>query len=183
MRLAIPVIQKIVDYGAMNFQSEIQRHVKHTFSGMDISGVNPSELYHGYAHAYVLAVTTGDFESFLDAATDDIDSTDESLYTKSLVESVPVFSLEDKNTQVGFELQHDMEPDNPTLQPTLLNLPLSENEYVLAVGRVHELFTNESLSQTGLLSIVKSMVPGDFIDYRGDDLNNLVIETETGFTL
>lgn len=183
MRLAIPVIQKIADFGAMNFQSEIQRHVKHTFSGMDLSATNPAELYHGYAHAYVLATVTNDFENFLIAASEEVDVTDEGNYTRSVIEQVPVFSETDKNSVVGFELQHDLVSDEQTTVPTLFNLPLTEDEYVLAISRAHDLFTEESLSQTGLLSIVKSMTPGVFIDYCGDDLNTLVIETEAGFSL
>lgn len=183
MRLAIPVIQKISDFGAMNFQGEIQRHVKEIFNGANMDGVNPATLYQDYAYAYTLAAAKGNYDLFLSNALNDVDITDESGHTSSIIESVPVFDKLNGNAVVGFELQYDMEAIQPTMAPTFLNVALSENEYALALTRSHSLFEKEFLSQTGLLGIVKSMVPGQFIDYLGDDINSLVIETEAVFSL
>lgn len=183
MRLAHPVLEKIGQYGGMTFQHSVQEHIKKLFEGIDVGAVNYMQVYHQYVYAYVLATKLNNFEQLLDNTCGTTDMSDPSALQTVITEPVPVFSLVDNNTQVGFTLETDGYPAQPVTGVTFLEIVVLEHEYVTIMTRLSEIFNHELLSQTGLVSIINSMLPGTFVDYYGEDLSTLVIETETGFSL
>lgn len=183
MRLAHPVLEKIGQYGSMTFQHTVQEHIKKIFEGIDVGAVDFARVYHQYVYAYVLATKLNNFEQLLDNTCGTTDLSDPGCMQSPVIESVPVFSLVDGNTQVGFALESDGYPANPVTGVTFLEVVVLEHEYVTVISRLSVIFQQELLSQTGLVSIINSMLPGVFVDYCGEDLSTLVIETEADFSL
>lgn len=183
MRLAHPVMEKIAQYGGMNFQAVVQEHIKKLFVGIELGAVDYADMYRRYVYAYVLATKLTNFEQLLDNTCSTTDLSPPDCLQSAVVEPVPEFSLVDNNTQIGFTLQTDGYPLDPITGVTFLEVVVLEHEYVTILTRLSEIFNNELLSQTGLVSIINSMIPGIFVDYCGEDLSTLVIETEAGFSL
>lgn len=170
-RVLYPVMDAIHAYGVESFAALIRENLVEGLDGVNIEVFDDANFYRVFAYAYIAGAMSGSSQVFLDA--------------------FGVDNIEPLEITDGFKLGHDIDGDlgdikNFTLDDDLINtdigtfiLPFtidsSEADTVEVTSRYVDMLNKELFTQTGLVSVIRSMFPGQYIDYRGDDLLSMVV--------
>ncbi|QXO09735.1 hypothetical protein pEaSNUABM38_00013 [Erwinia phage pEa_SNUABM_38] len=175
-RVMYSAMDAIHAYGIESFAALIRENLVVGLDGVNVEVFDDANFYRVFAYAYIAGAMSGSSQVFLEAfGVDNVEPLD--LQTGPLVVNWnPPGQPEDI---VGFTLGDDDPNDLIDNDFSTFILPFTidstEADTVEVTSRYVELLNKELFSQTGLVSVIKSMFPGKYVDYRGDDLFTMVV--------
>ncbi|ANZ50204.1 hypothetical protein PHOBOS_14 [Erwinia phage vB_EamM_Phobos] len=178
-RILYPVMDAIAAYGVESFAALVRENLVTGLENVQIEILDDANFYRTFTFAYIAAAMTGNSQDFVEElGVDNVEPLD--LYPNIPGIKTGAFSF-DNDEVSGFSLDSEIN-DLITNDINTWVLPFSYNsteaDTVEVVAKWMELLNVELLSETGMVSVIRSMFPGRFIDYKGVDLYSMVIECE-----
>lgn len=175
-RVMYPVMDAIHAYGVESFAALIRENLVEGLDGVNIEVFDDANFYRVFAYAYIAGAMSGSSQVFLDAfGVDNLEPLD--LHPNAPPIKTGEFTLDDQGT-INFSLDDDPNDLINNDFPTFI-LPFtvdsSEADTVEVTSRYVDMLNKELFTVTGLVSVIRSMFPGQYVDYRGDDLYSMVV--------
>lgn len=176
-RVLYPVMDAIHAYGVESFAALIRENLVEGLDGVNIEVFDDANFYRVFAYAYIAGAMSGSSQVFLDAfGVDNTEPLDIKTGPLQLTwtppgqpEEIKNFSLDDEDDLIDNDV-------NTFILP--FTMDSTEADTVEVTSRYVDMLNKELFTLTGLVSVIRSMFPGRYIDYRGDDLFTMVVECE-----
>lgn len=179
MRVYHSVMDAINSFGIESFAALVRENLIVGLEGVHIEILDDANFYRAFTYAYIAGAMSGDPQKFIEAL--GVDNTEALDLNPEQPSPFSGFKI-DSNAPLD---QFILEVEKDDLIDFNINtwvLPFTygstEADSVEVVARWEELLKVELLAETGLVSVIRSMFPGRYIDYKGDDLFSMVVESD-----
>lgn len=179
MRVYHSVMDAINAFGIESFAALVRENLIVGLEGVHVEILDDANFYRVFTYAYIAGALSGDPQKFIDALgidnTEALDLNPEqptpfSGFKIDPNEPLDEFILEvEKGDLIDFDIGTWVLP---------FTIDTSEAVSVEVAARWEGLLKVELLAETGLVSVIRSMFPGRYIDYKGDDLFSMAIECD-----
>lgn len=179
-RVLYPVMDAIHAYGVESFAALIRENLVEGLDGVNIEVFDDANFYRVFAYAYIAGAMSGSSQVFLEAfGVDNTEPLDITPNSNPLNEtSRESFPGDFGGDVINFTLDDDLIDNDINTFILPFTVDSSEADTVEVTSRYVDMLNKELFTLTGLVSVIRSMFPGQYIDYRGDDLFTMVVECE-----